>query len=153
MKVFQSISQRVAFTYQRQLTAFSPVISGQLSAAESQVMHDSQRDLHSFLGALYACAYDDPAVFGLPVTEDVCVNEGDGKDEKQVVARQVKKARVKMEFGIDFLWLLGRQGALVRDGLRLSREDYATYLAKSPRVKRKMLRGMAAVGQASLHSM
>lgn len=146
MKVFQSISQRVAFTYQRQLTAFSPVISGQLSAAESQVMHDSQRDLHSFLGALYACAYDDPAVFGLPVTEDVCVNEGDGKDEKQVVARQVKKARVKMEFGIDFLWLLGRQGALVRDGLRLSREDYATYLAKSPRVKRKMLRGMAAVG-------
>jgi len=146
MTAFDNISQRVVFSYRRQLKEFVPAILEDLSAGEHQGMEASQKDLHGFFSAFYRCAHDDPAAFGLPITEDVCTNEGDGKDEKRVVATQVRKVRVKMDHGIDFLWLLGRQGALVGEGLRLSREDYADYFAKSPRVKRKMLKGMAAAG-------
>jgi hypothetical protein len=146
MMAFEYISQRVVFSYRRQLKEFAPVIPEHLSEGEHQAMGKPQKDLHGFFSAFYQCAYDDPATFGLPVTEDVCTDEGAGKDEKRVVATQVRKVRAKMDHGIDFLWLLSRQGSLVGEGLQLSREDYAAYLAKSPRVKRKMLRGMAAVG-------
>ncbi|MCJ7738321.1 MAG: hypothetical protein MUQ10_13585 [Anaerolineae bacterium] len=146
MMAFENVSQRVVFSYWRQLKEFVPVIPEHLSEGEHQAMEKSQKDLHGFFSAFYRCAYDDPAAFGLPVTEDVCTNEGDGKDEKRVVATQVRKVRVKMDHGIDFLWLFGRQGVLMGEGLQLSREDYTAYFAKSPRVKRKILKGLATVG-------
>jgi len=135
MTVFRSISQRVVSPYQRQLAATVP-----------DTADDAQRDLRGFFEALYASLYDDPAAFGLPVTEDVYVDKGDGKDRKAKVAAQVKKVRVKLAHAVDFLWLLALKGTPVGGGLQLSAEDYGALFAKGPRVKRKMLAGMEGVG-------
>ena len=137
MTAFQSISQRVVHPYRQQLTAFVP-----------ESANGAQRDLHAFFEALYASLYDDPAAFGLPVTEDVYVDKGDDKDRKKKVAAQVRKVRVKLVHAIDFLWLLAVKGSPVDGELQLSAEDYGGFLAKGPRVKRKMLKGMEGVGLA-----
>jgi len=135
MTVFQNISQRVVSPYQRQLAALVP------DTADA-----GHRDLHGFLEALYANLYGDPAAFGLPATEDVYVDKGDDKARKAKVAAQVKKVRVKLAYAIDFLWLLAVKATPVDEGLQLSAEDYAAFLGKGPRVKRKVLKGMEDVG-------
>jgi hypothetical protein len=143
---FENISQRVVSSYQRQLGDGDPVIPGHLSPSEQHDMQVAQRDLDGFFRAFYQCAYDHPEVFGLPLAEDVCVEEGDGKEAKQDVTKKIKKPRVKMAYGIDFLYFVGQQGALVNRHLRLDKEDYASFFAKSPRVKRKFIDGMQKVG-------
>ena len=53
-----------------------------------------------------------------------------------------------MAYGIDFLFLVGQQGELVEGQLRLEQEAYAAFFAKSPRLKKKFIKGMAEVGLA-----
>ena len=146
--VFENVSQRVVFSYQRQLSEFAPVIPEGLSPSEQHDMQTSQVELDGFFRAFYGCAYDRPEMFGLPLTEDVCVDKGDSKETKQDVARKIKRPRTKMAHGVDFLYLVGQQGVLVNSHLRLGKEDYASFFAKSPRVKRKFLTGMESVGLA-----
>jgi hypothetical protein len=143
---FENVTQRVVFSYRRQLSEFVPVIPEHLSPSEQHDMHVSQKELDAFFCAFYECAYDHPEMFGLPLTEDVCVEEGDGKEKKQNVAKQIRKPRNKMAHGIDFLYLVGQRGAWVNRHLRLTKEDYASFFAKSPRVKHKFLKGMQEVG-------
>jgi hypothetical protein len=144
--VFENISQRVAFSYQRQLPEFAPVTSEHLPPSEQHDVHDSQQDLHRFFYAFYRCAYDHPGSFGLPLTKDVYVEEGDGKETKRDVAVKIKKPRTKMAYGVDFLYFVGQQGSLQDCHLRLDRKDYDSFFAKSPRVKRRIIKGMGKVG-------
>lgn len=51
-----------------------------------------------------------------------------------------------MEYGIDFLYLIGKQGVLVDGNLHLDHQDAIAFFAKNPRVKRKFLKGMESVG-------
>lgn len=143
---FENISQRVVYSYQRQMPEFAPVIPAGLSPSEQRDMQVSQEAFHSFFRALYRCAYDDPERFGLPTTEDVYVEEGDGKEAKQDVTRKIKRPRTKMAYGIGFLYLAGCQGVLANGHLQLPKDDYAAFFAKSPRVKHKFLKGIEAVG-------
>jgi hypothetical protein len=143
---FENVSQRVVFSHLRQLSDHCPVLPEGLSPDEQRDMRASQQDLYDFFRAFYRCAYDHPEAFGLPLTEDVYVREGDGKEAKQDVAKKIKKVRVKMAYGIDFLYLAGEQGVLVNGHLRLKEGDCASFLAKSPRVKQKLLKGMEEAG-------
>ena len=86
---FENISQRVVFSYQRQMAEFAPVLPESLSASEQDKMQASQKELDAFFRALYQCAYDQPATFGLPTTDDACVQEGDSKERKQEVTKHI----------------------------------------------------------------
>ena len=143
---FENISQRVVFSYRRQLSEFVPVIPECLSPSEQHDMQVSQVELQAFFRAFYECVYDHPEMFGLSLTEDVYIDEGDGKEKKQVIGRIIKKPREKMAYGIDYLYLVGKRGVSVNRRLRLDKEEYASFFAKSPRVKRKFLKGMEEVG-------
>ena len=145
-KAFESISQRIVFSYQRQLSECAPVRPEGLSPSEQHEMQVSQQELAAFFRALYECVYDHPETFGLPLTQDVYMDEGDDKKTKQNIARKIKNPRVKMAHGIDFLYLVGRQGTRADRHLCLSQEDYAAFFAKSPRVKHKVVKGMKEVG-------
>jgi hypothetical protein len=136
----------VVFSYQRQLPEFAPLLPESLSPSEQDEMQVSQRELGAFFRALYQCAYDHPTTFGLPTVDDVYVDQGDSKEKKQDVARQTKKPRDKMVHAVDFLYHIGRQGMYGDRQLRLAKEDYDAFFAKSPRVKQKLVKGMQSVG-------
>ena len=85
--VFENISQRIVSTYRRQMTRFAPVIPEALSADEQEAMEISQKELHGFFSAFYERMYEQPDAFGLPLTPDVCIVEGDGKQKKQDVTK------------------------------------------------------------------
>jgi hypothetical protein len=128
------------------LPEFVPVVPEHLSLSEQHNMQVSQKALDAFFHAFYERAYDHPEMFGLPVTQDFYMEEGDGKEKKRDISRKFKMPRAKMAHGIDFLYLVGQQGVLVDDRLRLCIEDYASFFARSPRVKHKVLKGMEEVG-------
>jgi hypothetical protein len=117
-----------------------------LSTDEEHDMQVSQAELYAFFRALYASVYDHPERFGLPTAEDVYTVEGDGKEAKRDVARATKKPRDKMAYGIEFLYLAGQRGALFEGHLGLGNDDYAAFLTKGPRVKKRFLKGMEEVG-------
>ena len=76
---FQSISQRVACSYLRSLSEPSFVMPEGFDPGQRAEMEASQRDLHAFFQTLYENLYETPALFGLPVSEDMYVNrEGPG---------------------------------------------------------------------------
>jgi len=143
---FEGISQRVVFSYQRQLPKFASVTPEGISLSEQQELQASQEELDAFFRAFYERAYAHPETFGLPIADDVCMEEGDSKERKRDVTRQIKKARDKVSHGVGFLYHVGRQGTQVERELRLCREDYAAFFAKSPRVKQKLVKGMQGVG-------
>jgi hypothetical protein len=143
---FENTSQRVVFSYLRQLSDCAPVLPQGLSSSEQHDMQASQQELYDFFHAFYRCAYERPEVFGLSVTEDVHMENGDYKEYKQDVTRKIKKPRTKMAYGIDFLYLVGQHGTLVDRCLRLKNEDFASFFVKSSRVKRRFLKGMEEVG-------
>jgi len=143
---FENITQRVAFSYLRQMCEFAPVLPASLSPGEQDEMKLSQRELDAFFRALYRSAYEQPAAFGLPTADDISVAQGDGKEHKQAVTKQVKKARDKLVTGVDYLYYIGRKGMLVESRLRLAQDDYAAFFAKSPRVKQELVKGMQGIG-------
>ena len=144
--IFETVTQRVVFSYQRQMPGFAPRLPESLSPGERDEMRLSQQDLDAFFRALYQCAYDRPETFGLPVIDDVCIEPGAGKEQKQVVTKTVKKARDKMVTAVDYLYHVGRHGKCAADRLLLSQEDYTAFFTKRPRVKRKLVQGMQVVG-------
>ena len=88
---FDNISQRVVFSHQRQMPAFVPVLPETLSASEQDEMRVSQQELDAFFRALYRSIHDHPETFGLPISGDVCVDQGASKEQKQDVSRKVRK--------------------------------------------------------------
>jgi hypothetical protein len=142
---FENVTQRVVYSYLQQMPGRAPLLPEGLSLDERDKLRGAQ-DLYAFFRALYQAAYDQPETFGLPTTEDVCVEPGAGKELKQAVARAVKKARDKIEAAVEYLYHVGRHGEHGADGLRLSQDDYTSFFAKGPRVKRKLVQGMQATG-------
>ena len=96
--VFDNISQRVLYSYQRHQPEFAPVLPEHLSPDERHDMRISQQELDAFFRTLYQFAYDHPDRFGLPLTEDIYIDEDDGKDRKQEVTKQIKKSRTKVVY-------------------------------------------------------
>jgi hypothetical protein len=143
---FENISQRVVFSHQRQMPEFDPVLPDSLSPSEQRDLYVAQQELDAFFRALYQSIYDHPETFGLPTAEDVYVDRGDDKEQKQAVARQVKKPRDKMVHGVDFLYHVAQRGTPVEGQLRLGKDEYDSFFAKRPRVKQKLVRGMLTVG-------
>jgi hypothetical protein len=109
-------------------------------------MRLSQQDLEAFFRAFYQRAYGRPEAFGLPTTEDVCVEQGATKEQKQVVTRTVKKARDKMVTAVEYLYYVGQHGKCTAERLLLPQDEYASFFAKGPRVKRKLVQGMQSIG-------
>ena len=143
---FENISQRVVFSYIRQLTQFAPFFPEHLSPGDQHDMQRSQKELHNFFRAFFKHAYEVPELFGLPIKPDTLMIPGYTKEEKQAVSKQFKKPRVTMEHGIDFLYLVGQQGEVVNEKIHLDNHHFAAFFAKGPRVKRKFLKGMESVG-------
>lgn len=143
---FENITQRVVFSYQRQMPGLTPLLPKSLSPSERNEMQASQQDLDAFFRAFYRCVYDRPATFGLPTSEDVSVEQGASKEQKQAVTKTVKKARDKMETAVDYLYHIGQHGKCAAEWLLLSQDDYASFFAKGPRVKHKLVQGMQSVG-------
>ena len=146
---YANVSQTVVSSYLRQLPEFLPVLPEGLSAGERRELRGSQKELHAFFRALYQTAFDHPESFGLPLTEDVCMDEGTGKEAKQDVSRKIKKARDKMEHAIGFLQMIGQRGVLAGRRLHVGAQDYDPFFAKSPRVTQKLVNGMYAAGLAT----
>jgi hypothetical protein len=150
--VFDNLSQRVACSYCRSLAEFIPVMPAGLSEQEQREMEASQRDLHAFFKNLYEVIYQDPAVFGLPVTGGDIYIKNDGSEtqqQKQEVNRKLQKPRDRINEGLDFLILAGLKGRLAEDGgsLLLDNAEYAGYLQKS-RTSKQFLKGLPAAGLA-----
>jgi hypothetical protein len=143
---FENTAQRAAFSYQRQLHESVPVLPESLSLDERDEMQVSQGQLDAFFRALYHYAYNQPAALGLPTADDLYIDEGATKERKRDVTKTIKKARDKLALGVEYLYHVGRLGTLVNDELCLQEGDYASFFAKSPRVKRKLVTGMQAVG-------
>ena len=143
---FVNISQRVVFSYQRQMPEFTPMLPDTLSTSAQHDLRVTQQELDAFFRALYQAIYDHPETFGLPITEDIDMGHGDSKEKKQAVARQIKKPRDKMVHGVHFLYHVAQRGTQVESQLRLQKEDYDSFFAKSPRVKKKLVKGMQTVG-------
>jgi hypothetical protein len=141
--VFDNISQRVVYSYIRQLPQFTPA---NMPSGENHNMQISQKELYNFFREFYYQAFEHPELFGLPVKPDAYMLPGYSKEEKQKVAKQFKKQRVTMQHGIDFLCLAGNKGKMVDGDIHLERQDFETFFVKSPRVKRKFMKGMESVG-------
>jgi hypothetical protein len=141
--VFDNISQRVAYSYLRQLPHFTPANS---YSDDNHNMQISQKELHDFFREFYQQVFDYQDLFGLPVKPDAYMIPGYSKEEKQAVAKQYKKPRVTIQYGIDFLYLAGKQGELINGDIHLDRHNYEIFFVKSPRVKRKFLKGMESAG-------
>jgi hypothetical protein len=109
-------------------------------------MQTSQAQLDAFFRAFYQSVHDHPEWFGLPLTADVHMDIGDSKEQKRDVTKTVKKARDKLRMGVEYLSHIAQQGTCTEGQLRLAQGDYASFFAKSPRVKQKLVRGMGEVG-------
>lgn len=143
--IFDNYSQRVACSYLRSLTEFTPVMPAGFNPLQQREIEAAQRDLHAFFQSFYELIYQDPAVFGLPVTPDVYLrNDGsETQKQKQEINRKIQKPRDMINEGLDFLILTGQKGSLVENGcgLLLAKEDYAGFLQKS-RSRKQFLQGM-----------
>ena len=145
-KTFGNISQRVLFSYLQQLSPITPDITDHLSSTEHTEMQISQKELRDFFLNFYTSAYTYPELFGLPIKPDVFMVPGMSKEDKAGIAKQFKKPRVTMEFGLAFLALIGNKSTLDNRHIHLHKQDYSSFFNKSPRVKRKFIKGMETVG-------
>lgn len=145
-KAFENVSQRVVNSYQRALAEFTPVMPEHLAQSGHDAMSASQKTLHDFFQAFYERVYQQPEIFGLPVAEDVSLGENVDQKTRQAKSRKIKKPLEAIEYGLDFLFLLGQQGTLAGQTVQLEHDAYAAFLTKQPRVKKAFLKGMEAVG-------
>ena len=111
---FQNISQRVACSYLRSLSEFTIVMPEGLDPQQRREMEASQRDLHAFFTTLYEKLYEDPALFGLPLSEDMYVNRDGpgGSKDQQEVNQKLKSVRKPIVEGLEFLSAAGMGGRL-----------------------------------------
>lgn len=139
---YQNISQRVVFSYRSSLSQW-------FDQAQEDALGDSQRELHSFFRDLYDCMFYQPELFGMPVTEDCCINDNEPneKDKKQAVKAALKKPKDIATQGMDFLYLAGKEGQLDGQDLVLPLETCAAYIKRSKSSK-KFLQGLEGVGLA-----
>jgi hypothetical protein len=139
---FPTISHRVASGYLKFLAGCG---AGQGQAA----VDGSKLDLHSFFKAFYEKLYQQPDLFGLPLREDDCIEEGEPheKERKQEVTARLKAPKEMVASGLDFLAGAGIQGQLVGDDLVV---EQGAALIKQTKVKRKFLQGLESAGLAVL---
>lgn len=144
---FKSISQRVASTYQRMLTAFCPVVPDEIPTGKQVEIVDSQQQLHSFFSDLYDALYTAPEAFGLPVTEDIFLLSDHGKDgpKKTDVKRLLDRPRKYIEEGLMFLRSAAASGKLYDQNLLIEPQDPSlTFLKKKS--GRAWINGLASIG-------
>jgi hypothetical protein len=144
---FQSISQRVACSYLRSLSELTFVMPEGFDPGLRAGMEVSQRDLHAFFQTLYQNLYENPALFGLPVSEDMYVNrEGPGgSKDQQEVNQKLKSVRKPIIEWLDFLMSAAKTGHIEGTNLVIDPAVSAAYLKKA-RSAKKFLPGLAALG-------
>jgi hypothetical protein len=137
---YSSLSQRVADAFARSLS--------RLEAANA--LPEGAAALHAFFAEWYREMATSPEGFGLPVTEDLCIDDAENRDKgrKAEISRRVKKIRESIGYGLELLLLAGTAGRLRDDAMVLSAADWTAYLASGSRPRRAMLRGLARVGLA-----
>jgi len=133
---FPTISHRVAAGYLKFLVKYP---SG---AAQGE-----EEDLYGFFKAFYENLYRQPDLFGLPLKEDDCIEEGEPheKEKKQEVTARLKSPKELVARGLDFLIGAGLEGHLVGDSLVL---DSGSQLIKQTKVGRKFLHALESAGLA-----
>ena len=146
-KIFGNASQRVAYTYQRMLSEFHPVIPDGLSEALQAEMTAAQADLHAFFRKLYDALFDVPEQFGLPATADIYLVVDHAKEgpDKTEVKRVLDRQRKPVEEGLSFLFALGLEGKVGAGALVL---DLASAALDFTRRKsgRAWVKGMECAG-------
>ncbi len=132
--MFQSISQRVAYSYLQALGPLKTYLPQDLAPAQAAELTTAQSNLHDFFKAFYTNLFENPQQFGLPVEADICItgSEPNQKDFKQEVTKKMKKPRERIAQGLAFLRLAGEKGELHRQTLFLAEEEYTAFLRGKP---------------------
>jgi hypothetical protein len=134
---FACAAQRVVYSHIRSLVE---------PASPAQASHLA---LHHFFRAFYQQIYEQPKVFGLPVSADVYVEDDEPDRTKKLAeaSRALDKPRKAMSQGLDYLRGVGCAGQVDGDHLVVAAEAYEALLART-KVKRQWFEGMAAAGWA-----
>ena len=146
---YSSISQRVASTYRRMLTAYCPALPDGLTPVQQAELTVSQEHLHAFFTALYDALAAAPDGFGLPLGEDVSIVADHDKDgpNKTDLKRILDRPRKLIEDGLEFLRSAALDGQLDGDMLRIDPQAPSLgYLKKKP--GRAWLQGLGSIGTA-----
>lgn len=141
---FTNLSQRVIASYRRTLVPKN--VSEFSESSPFKKLPDQYSALHDFLSELLDLMFRQPACFGLPETPDLYAGiEQDGKKLKaSEIQPKFKKIRDTVAYFFDFLELIGPKGRLTGDTLTLNLDEFSTFFKIKPKVKDKMLKGMAA---------
>lgn|GEM_PF-1744261 len=135
---YRTLAERVASAYARSVSGLGP--PGDVP--------EGSGDLLEFCGEWYRQMAEQPEAFGLPVGGDMVTEPGEGheSEHRQEVQAKVRKVQEIIGHGLTFLYLAGRQGRLSGESLVMDRAAYVEFLAKQPKIKRRMLDGMALGG-------
>ena len=140
---YTNLTQRVIASYRRLLVPKeSPAFSG---SPLYQNRPDAYGALHDLFSRFLERAFDAPSSFGFPEAPDLYVGmELDGKKlGERDLQPKFKKVRDQVDYIFQFLELLGRHGEVSGNTLSLDPAVLASFFDKKPRVKEKILQGMA----------
>lgn len=145
--MFQSVSQRAAYSYLQALGSLKTYLPQDLAPAQAAEFSTAQSNLHGFFQAFYANLFENPLQFGLPAEADICItgSEPNQKDFKQEVTKKMKKPRERIAQGLAFLRLAGEKGELRGQTLSLLEEEYTAFL-KANRACKAFLEGLKQTG-------
>lgn len=135
---YASLVERVLDGYSRSLCGAGPADAAVEGAA----------DLRRFFAEWYATMAQAPEAYGLPIAPDDYLEEGEPSDSehRQEVSGKFKKLHDTIGYGLELLLLAGAKGVDAGETLILSGPDYTQFMAKHPKIKRRMMAGMALAG-------
>jgi hypothetical protein len=144
---FESISQRVVFSYIRSLSTCTAVMPVGMLPDHALEVEASQRDLHRFFQELYQALFDQPDVFGLPPGMDEPLSYDDSERGKKLpkINRALDARRKRINQGLDFLRAAGQEGLLQGGNLVFDQEAYSG-LIKAAKIGQKFLQGLEGAG-------
>lgn len=133
-ETYDNISQRTVSSYFRGLAAFPSAAEDDEAAA--------RRDLHGFFRALYMKMYEDPVLFGLPVTpDDRLESAAEHGERKQEVTQKLKKPREVVCIALELLRDLGCRGRLREADLVLGADAFKELCKAKAKVKKAVMAG------------
>ena len=103
-KEFDSIAQRLAYSYTASYSKFIPTdVDG--------ITVEAQKQTHDFIGGVLCKIYDNPAIIGLPLDKDDYF-DGEMFKDKPELAKKMKSLEQKFLGFFDFIYELGVAGEL-----------------------------------------
>ena len=111
-KEFDSIAQRLAYSYMALYSKFVP-------ADIKEVTVEAQKQTHDFLGGVLCKIYENPAIIGLPLDKDDCF-DGEMFKDKPELTKKMKSLEKKFLGFFDFIYEFGVAGELRENKLYIA---------------------------------